>query len=83
MRRGAGRLWSWGEGDKRLPGSKVIPTQNFQDLVYYFFGREPSSRAKTNKNKNERHWPRLHVQLQNPFRAKYFEKQKVRKFWLM
>ena len=28
-------------------------------------------------------WPRLHAQLKNPFRAKYFDQQKVRKLWLM
>ena len=39
----------WGE---RLPGPKVTPT-GFGPL---FFGSDPSSRAKTHKNKYERHW---------------------------
>ena len=44
-------------GGKRLPGSKVTPTQNQKLLEFgpLFFGRNPNSRVKTDKNTNERH----------------------------
>ena len=45
------------QGGKRLSGFKITHTQtkNSLDFAHYFFGRDPSSCAKTNKNKNERH----------------------------
>ena len=55
--RGPGTILNWGGGGKRLPGAKVTLTQNetFPGFRPILFGRDPSSRAKTNKNKNERH----------------------------
>ena len=42
-----------------------------------------SQQTQSWSGENKWHWPRLHEQLKNPFRAKYFDKQKVRKLWLM
>ena len=52
-----------GGGGKRLPRSKVTPTQNkrLPGFGPLFFGRDPRSRAKSNKNEkiNDFHSPKL------------------------
>ena len=56
--RGLGTILKWGGGGQTSPGVQGNPypkLKNFPNFPPLFFGRDPSSRAKTNTNKNERH----------------------------